>query len=111
MATTHPPASSAWPDLARQWQDLVQQWSRMWLAAAQPTVATATDGTIAQPSAAAVAPGVALPFDPAAVAALNAQFAPRFQALWSVAQGGLAGDAHAVSEVATPGRNDRRFAS
>src|SRR6478735_6541615 len=78
-ATTNPSASTAWPDLARQWQDLLQHWSHAWL-----------------------------PVDPAAIAALNGRFLPRFQALWAAAQGA---GAQAVPEVATPAPNDRRFSS
>ena len=108
MAATHPTAN-AWPDLARQWQDLLVRWTQAWLpTAAHPGVPATTDTARSMLSTPAPA---ALPFDPAAIAALNERFAPRFQALWAAAQGSLASVAGAVPQVAAPAPNDRRFSS
>lgn len=108
MAATHPTASNAWPDLARQWQELLARYVQAWLpTASRPGFAATTDAVLTMPAPAPAA----LPFDPAAIVALNERFAPRFQALWAAAQGGLAGDAAAVPQVATPAPNDRRFSS
>src|SRR3989442_15211741 len=49
-------------------------------------------------------------FDPQAMAALAARYAPRFQALWTMAQG-LSGGSKALPPVAEPRKGDRRFAA
>jgi polyhydroxyalkanoate synthase len=91
------------------WQQLGQHWLDWW---------TRTGGTAAP---AGIAPGPGLPpaalgvLDRASLAALDAKYRPRFEALWQGAQaalaapGGATGSAIPVVAEAAPG--DRRFAA
>ena len=93
-------APAAWLDLASQWQQTLQQWSQWWLG-----------GGASVPGAPVPLPGIAAPFDAAAVAALNERFTPRFEALWAAAQAALAQPGASMPEIVQTPSNDRRFAA
>ena len=86
MAATHPTASNAWPDLARQWQDVLGRWTQAWLPIGAARRVRHDDRCGPRTCRRCPHPA-ALPFDPAAIAALNERFTPRFQALWAAAAG------------------------
>ena len=87
--TADPGAIETWLGLAGEWQQLLASWANWWLASGRALPADAP--------AAASAPAPS-PFDAERLAALQAAFAPRVQALWAQA-------AHATPV------DDRRFAS
>jgi len=98
-------APNAWLDLASQWQQALAQWSQWWLphgmaGAAPPLLATQTP-----------LPAMGTAFEPAALAALNAQFLPRVEALWSAAQTALAHPGTRMPELVATPAHDRRFGS
>jgi polyhydroxyalkanoate synthase len=103
MPASVPDLPAAWVDLAQQWQSTLQQWSQWWLGG----------GANAAPRALPALPAGAfgVPFDPAALTALNEEYLPRFEALWSGVQAAVgANDARAMPDVIAPAPNDRRFA-
>jgi polyhydroxyalkanoate synthase len=90
MAVPKTHTLDSWLALAAQWQQALQSWTAWWLGAGR---------TVPGVEAPAKPTAVRAPFDPDAVAALHAAFAPRVQALW------------ATAAQASPPSGDRRFAS
>jgi polyhydroxyalkanoate synthase len=113
---TPPPTEPApWVDLASHWQQIASEWSRWWMQSAHAVASTPERGTA--PSfdvPPALAAGM---IEPQALAALNAKFAPRFQALWTqsaFADAGAAADAapgDGKADAPAKPPMDRRFAS
>src|ERR1700760_3272195 len=56
-------------------------------------------------------PVLDLPLDPAALAALNERFRPRFEALWAAMQATLAQPGSVLPDIVPTPKHDRRFAS
>jgi polyhydroxyalkanoate synthase len=82
----------SWEALAAQWQRLASEWVQWWVPGAPMSA-------LAPPL-----PQHAPCFDPQAIDALNARYAPRVQALWSMA-------AEPAAPAAAPPTSDRRFAA
>ncbi len=120
VAPQSPPPSepAPWVDLAAHWQQIAQEWARWWVQsthAPAPTPGHATTPSFDIPPA--LAPGL---IDPQELAALNAKYAPRFQALWAQSAFLLPGAATGTAAVGpaaeapaptAPAHADRRFAS
>ena len=113
---TPPPTEPApWVDLASHWQQIASEWSRWWMQSAHAAASTPERGTA--PSFDVPPALAANMIEPQALAALNAKFAPRFQALWTqsavadagAAAGAAPGDGKADAPAKPP--MDRRFAS
>ncbi len=114
-----PPAAepAPWFDLASHWQLIGQEWAHWWMHSTHG-VASTPDGrsTPSLEVPPALAPAL---IEPQALAALNAKFAPRFQALWAQstfpAAGAPAGEPAGGPPGASPSKPpvsaDRRFAS
>jgi polyhydroxyalkanoate synthase len=93
----------AWQALGERWQELAQEWGKWWLS---PTLSTTVN---AANNATRSTPSLAPPFDPHAVAALGERYAPRFQALWSMAQSLGTHPDSVLQPIAEPHAGDRRF--
>ncbi len=112
--------SPSWGEIASRWQELGAQWAQWWTGGAPQSgprtsladalTKTATDTLAATWPAALVSGAV----DPRALSTLNAQYQPRWAALWAAVQAVLAAgpDARAtLPEIASPDAGDRRFAA
>jgi polyhydroxyalkanoate synthase len=95
MTPLLPSQADPWQALAARWQLLVQEWGRWLLPGFE-----AQNLAVPLPN-----PAWAAAFDPAEVAELNERFAPRFAALWAMAQEGVVAPA---AEARPP---DKRFAA
>ena len=98
-------APNAWLDLASQWQQVLAPWGQWWTGhgmagGAPPLLAARTP-----------LPAIGAAFDPAAVGALSAEYLPRFEALWSAAQGAMTQPGTPMPELVETPQHDRRFAS
>ena len=96
MAPLDPRDPSTWSALQVHWQDAQRQWVSYWsnnaaATSALPDVASDLSGT----------------FDPTTLIALNANLAPRVEALWRATVDASWGSA--VPDVITPKPGDRRF--
>jgi polyhydroxyalkanoate synthase len=123
MSTLANSMPAAWLELAAEWQTTFQQWGQWWSGGTprtQAPFAFASSGAFGMPAGfdlmAALGVPTALPagmpFDPQALAELNARYGPRFEALWSAAQTAIAAPEGArVPEVVSPAPHDRRFAA
>ncbi len=106
--------SPSWPEIASRWQELGVQWARWWSGGTPPSgrrdpLTTSAPDPLAGTWPAALVAGAV---DPQALSALNAQYQPRWAALWAAAQAVLAAgpDAHAtLPEIAAADPGDRRF--
>jgi len=98
MNAPDPTPNDAWTALTANWQDAAAQWTQWWR-----TASVAPAGAPVGRDAAPAWPVAHATFDADAVAALNARYAPRFQALWAAASGEPA-PKHSAS-----GHDDRRF--
>ena len=112
-----PPDRPPGLDLLHQWQQTGAQWLYWW-AQAIPSLVTVAAAAAAPPVDANTAspPATAVrAIGAEALAALEAKYRPRLEALWRGAQDALAAPpgqpAPAVPAVATPAPGDRRFAA
>ena len=98
----NPYSLTPWLALANDWQQAMQAWTNWWTSGFG-----AADRARAQP--ARRMPDA--PFDARAVAAVHAQFRPRFDALWRAAMHVLATPGAKMPELVTEPPTDRRFRS
>ena len=115
MPDDNTPATQTWTDLAVRWQELARDWAGWWT---QATIAAAAPAMPPHRRAT----GHAGATDPRElgeealeharqVAALNARYQPRFQALWTAAQQALMHPQGAIPVVADGPPGDRRFSA
>ncbi|MDQ6618896.1 MAG: class I poly(R)-hydroxyalkanoic acid synthase [Pseudomonadota bacterium] len=97
-----------WSALGTGWQALASDWSRWW------TTAATRHGAAAAASATSAVAGAGTPVAEAldhaqSVAALNARYQPRFQALWIAAQQAMLHPQGGLPAIAESRSGDRRF--
>ena len=118
MSSVQSYSPPSWGEIASRWQELGAEWVQWWTGATArqpdraslPAAANASDALADTWPAALVAGSV----DPHALAALNAQYQPRWAALWAAVHAVLVAgpDARAtLPEIAVADPGDRRFAA
>ena len=111
MPSTPNPAPLSQAELAERWSAIGKEWTQWW---ASGSLGTLTRSPVAGafPYAGAVSAPTA-PFDAKALAALNARYQPRLEALWSAMTATLApeGAARSTASAAVHTPGDRRFSA